>query len=110
MGTRTIDIHLGYFKQGDDLANCLGETNSPVEALKAHAERMRSVAEHLDKIAAIVADFPIEINADTHHIEMTCDEDLAQKLIDEDLAENVEDLEDEIFVEDAETEIDPDIK
>ena len=81
MSEQTVEIHLGYYKQGDDLGSCLGETKTPQEALKAHAEQMRSVAEHLDKIATIVGNSSIEIQADTHFIALTCEKALAQKLI-----------------------------
>ena len=90
MSKQYLDVHLGYFKQGDDLGHCLSNTDSPQEALKMHANNMRSVAEHLDKIAAIVEGQTVDIDADTHHIGLACDEDIAKKLLDAELAEKVD--------------------
>ena len=87
MANQTVEIHLGYYKKGDDMARCLEHTKSPQEAIKLHAESMRSVAEHLDKIAAMVNDNPISIHADTHYIGITCNKKLAQKLIEAELAD-----------------------
>jgi len=82
-----VEIHLGYFKQGDDLAHCLKETKTPEAAFKMHAEIMRSVAEHLDKVAALVAKHKVEVQADTHMIQICCDKKMASTLIKAELAD-----------------------
>jgi 2-phospho-L-lactate guanylyltransferase (CobY/MobA/RfbA family) len=82
-----VEVHLGYFKQGDDLAHCLRETKTPEAAFKMHAEIMRSVAEHLDKVAVLVAKHKVEVQADTHMIQICCDKKLANTLIKASLAE-----------------------
>jgi hypothetical protein len=84
---KTVQVSLGYFKQGDDLHSCLEKAGDPQEALKAHAEQLRSVAEHLDKLAEMVAGHEISINADTHMIMMTCEEELAIKLLKADMVD-----------------------
>lgn len=82
-----VEVHLGYFKQGDDLAHCLKETKTPEAAFKQHAEIMRSVAKHLDKIADIIAGHKVTVEADTHMIGICCDKKLADALIKAELAE-----------------------
>jgi hypothetical protein len=99
MAKQYLDVHLDYFKQGDDLNHCLSQAANPQEALKMHADAMRSVAEHLDKIAAMVEGQSIEIDADTHHIGLACEEELAKKLIEAELADRVdydEDVEEDV--------------
>jgi SepF-like predicted cell division protein (DUF552 family) len=83
---KTVEIHLGYYKQGDDLGECLRELKDPYKALRGHADQMRSVGEHIDKIAAMVNGHKIKIEADTHMIMLTCNEILAKKLLDAKLA------------------------
>ena len=82
-----VEIHLGYFKQGDDLGHCLKEMETPQKALRAHALMLEAVVGHLNKVADIVADNPVEIQADTHSIVMTCDKTISKKLIKAGLAE-----------------------
>jgi hypothetical protein len=86
MAKKTVEIHLGYYKQGDDLGGCLGELKDPYKALRGHADQMRSVGKHLDKVADVVSGHKINIQADTHMISLTCDTKLAQKLLDLGLA------------------------
>ena len=84
---KRVQISLGYFKQGDDLNSCLEKAGDPHEALKVHAEQLRSVAEHLDKLAEMVEGHEISIEADTHMIMMTCEEELAIKLLKADMVD-----------------------
>lgn len=76
-----VEIHLGYYKQGDDLQYCLDKYKDHEKALKLHADKMRSVAKHLDKLAAMISGEKIEIQADTHYISITCDKVLADKIV-----------------------------
>jgi hypothetical protein len=87
---QTVDIHLGYFKQGDDLFDCIEKTKTPQEALKLHADTLRSVADHLDKIVCVVGDKKIKLEVDCHFISLTCDEKLANELVGADLADTQE--------------------
>jgi hypothetical protein len=82
-----VEVHLGYFKQGDDLAHCLKEAKTPEAAFKLHAEIMRSVAEHLDKVANMIAGHKVTVDADTHMIQVCCDKKLADALIKAELAD-----------------------
>ncbi len=95
---KSCEIHLGYFKQGDDLHACIADSKSPAEALKAHSEIMTDVAKHLAKVHDLVACYPpgeIELDADTHYIGLTGPDALVDELIKQELAEAVEEEEDE---------------
>lgn len=111
--SRYLEVHLGYFKQGDDLAHCLEQCkNNPVESFKMHASLLRSVAEHLDDVAAVLVKAnpnDIQINADVHHISVTVPSLIADELLEKELAavdpfeeemEEDEDCDDEEMEED----------
>ena len=70
--SKRVDIHLPYFKQGDDLASFLeNKPQNPSLAMREHAAMLRETAEFLDKAADIVSGVPtsdIDIQADTHFI------------------------------------------
>jgi len=83
---KTVEIHLGYFKQGDDLHSCVEDVGNRVLAINALANRLETVVEHLDEIYEIVRDKEIEIEADTHYIGITCEDEVAQELVDAGLA------------------------
>jgi len=100
---RTISINLAYYKQGDDMEGCLKISKNGEEAFRNHAVLMASVAYHLNRVADMVKDHDVEISADTHMIEITCDEDLAQRLLDVKLAD--EGFDDEVD-EDLEESVD----
>mgnify|MGYP006957735422 CR=1 FL=1 len=55
-----------------DLHHFLDHTKSPIEAFRAHAECMRGVGDHLDKVAKILEDFgqpdKVTVDADVHFI------------------------------------------
>lgn len=83
---KSVEINLGYFKRGDDLCHCVyyvtKEQGLPnYEAFRQHAENMREVADHLDKIYAIVKGAKINIQADTHMIMIDGPAELMDKLI-----------------------------
>ena len=104
---RTVDINLGYYKQGDDLYNCLEECDNAVEAFRSHSVQMIAVSEHLNKIADMIEGHEVEVSADVHFINITCDEELAQKLIDAELADK-DPMEDEMEDDDWEDDDDDD--
>ena len=83
-----IEVHLGYFKKGDDLGHYLSQGMDPVTALRSHAEQMESVSAHLDTLADEIekSKEKVEIHADTHFIGLTCSQKLANHLIESDLA------------------------
>ena len=82
-----VEIRLGYYKQGDDMACYLKDTKSPEAAFRSHSENMRSVAEHLDKIASMIKGHKVKVEADTHMIGIYCDQNLADALIKAELAD-----------------------
>lgn len=77
-----VEVWLPYFKQGDDLANCLDITNTPTQAMNRHAKMLRDSAKVLENIGARIYGAEVKIDAETHFIGMTLTKDLAQSLID----------------------------
>jgi hypothetical protein len=87
---KRIEVHLGYYKQGDDLYSCLEKSGGdPIKGLRLHAESMKSVSEHLVALADAVekSGEKIEIQADTHFIGIDCSDELADSLISKELAD-----------------------
>lgn len=81
---KEYEVNLPYFKQGTDLANCMENTNSDVEALRLHAEYMRSAADILDKLAMCASDGHLKITcADTHFISVEVNDDYAKLFLEE---------------------------
>lgn len=104
-----VEIHLPYFKQGDDLAghieNCGGNC---IEGLRSHAESLRAAATILDRIAEIATGdlpkavtarlsgrCPLNIDADTHMIMASGETEILQKLVNEEIADPWEPEEEE---------------
>ena len=77
---KVADIPLPYFKQGDDLRWFLKE-NPPKKALLLHAEMLTVAAKQLRRISKLISDSSVEINADTHHIDITGPVKTIDKLI-----------------------------
>ena len=89
----TVEVNLGYFKQGDDLSSHLRKRRHPKVSFSEHAKQMREVADHLDKISAILAQVPnkeIDVDAGTHSITITCPKKIAKELIRKKLADNLD--------------------
>jgi len=83
---KTVEVCLPYFKQGDDLAECVAGATSHKNALKLHANMLRGAAGILEQIYEVVGDTEIEISADTHCIFVNCEDSVADCLIDLGLA------------------------
>lgn len=87
---KTVEVRLGYFKSGDDLrscSDCVAELGGHAAiAIMRLANQLECVVGRLDDIYDIVRDEEIEIEADTHYISITCEDEIAQKLVDEGLA------------------------
>jgi DNA-binding protein YbaB len=94
---KSAEIHLPYFKTGDDLSHHLASTASPAEAFEAHASQMDAAAEQLRAIKKVLADQPVEIEAGTHFIAVTGPDSVIDQLIAEKLATAREDEDEEIF-------------
>ena len=77
-----VEPLLGYFKRGSDLDHFLEKNgNEPVKSLIEHADMLRGDADTLTSIAKRLEGKNVGIDADTHVIRITCDEDVAKELI-----------------------------
>ncbi len=79
---KRAELHLPYFKQGDDLAHHLSQLSSVEEALEAHANQLEFAASILRKVRAIVAHQGVKIEADTHFIGIEGPDEVIEALID----------------------------
>jgi len=82
---KTVEVHLGYFKQGDDLYSCVEEMGNNIGALCRLYERLEAVIKHIGMICWVCTDCGsgVEIEADTHFIALTVEDKVAQRLVDE---------------------------
>jgi hypothetical protein len=98
---KTAEIHLPYFKQGDDLGHCLDHCPSIEEALEQDAVNLEGAASILRQIKNMVKGHKVEMQADTHYISISGEDDLIDALIKEELAylDPFEDEEDEDWEE-----------
>lgn len=96
------DVHLPYFKQGDDLSHHLSQCSSVEEALEAHAHQLEHAADILRKIKAMIAGQGISVDADTHMIQVSGPDEIIEALIDAKYASRGWDEEEETALEDAE--------
>lgn len=78
---KTAEIHLPYYKQGDDLRYHLDNSESFEAALKAHAEQLEAAAAVLREVRERVDGEDITLNADTHWIGIEGPDDLIDSLI-----------------------------
>jgi len=92
---KSCEIHLGYFKQGDDLHGCIQKSKTPADALLLHSQMLIEIAKHLVKIHDLVGQQPIELDADAHHIGLIGPDELVNELIKQELADAVEEDEGE---------------
>lgn len=76
------EIHLPYFKQGDDLHHHLEQCSTVEEALEAHAIQLEYAAEILRKVKELVAGRAVKIDADTHMIQVSGNDAIIEALID----------------------------
>jgi hypothetical protein len=88
MSNKEFEFHLPYYKQGDDLGNCLSqckdEDNPSAAAFLMHAEMLESAAKDLRRAASMAADELFEVTtADTHMIMVRVDETVANDLLEE---------------------------
>ena len=97
MKTKTAEIHLGYFKQGDDMHQALEKSKDVAEALETHSDWLQGTSEHLLAIKKSIDDYnastkktceenEISIHADTHYIGITGPAKFINKLIKDELA------------------------
>ena len=86
MKTKVVEIHLPYFKQGDDLRRCLKDTTGVADALEQHALLMDAAARQLRAVKDLVNGQPVTVQAGTHHIGMSGPPALMDRLVAKDLA------------------------
>lgn len=71
-----------HYKQGDDLSHHLERSPNPVQALRDWADVLASGAEGIREVAAALEGHKVEIDADTHHIGISVeDQTLVDKLL-----------------------------
>jgi hypothetical protein len=88
---KTVEIHLAYFKQGDDMHYYAENTKTPIDAFEQHSQNMIQVSEQLKGIADILRKNhhrmkDVSIDADTHMIFLNCPDDIADELVEAQLA------------------------
>lgn len=105
---KIAEIHLPYFKQGDDLARHLADCDSVEEALEMHAQCMEVAAGMLMEIAERIEGHDVTMRADTHWISIEGPDELIDELIAEDLAEEYDDEFDDEEDEEFESDEDED--
>jgi hypothetical protein len=81
------ELHLPYFKQGDDLAYHLKRASSVGDALEAHARQLEHAADILRRVKAAIGERDISFSADTHVIAVSGDDDVIDALLNAKLAE-----------------------
>lgn len=76
------DIHLPYFKQGDDLSHHLRQCETVEAALESHAQQLECAAAILRKVRDLIAGQGVKIEADTHMIMASGPDEVIESLID----------------------------
>lgn len=88
---KKAEINLPYFKQGDDLNNCLEQSKTIEDGLALHASFLKQAADQLLKIRQIISEkLEISIYADAHHIGISGPDEVINMLVDSQLADFVE--------------------
>jgi hypothetical protein len=83
--TKVAELHLPYYKQGDDMSRYLGATATVAEALEEHARHMDVAATMLRTLKDAIAGHDVTISADTHLIAVAGPVALIDQLIEEEL-------------------------
>ncbi len=88
-----VEIHLGYFKQGDDLNHCLQDVAHKSEAFYKPASLLKDCVAHLHDVGVIMRRYKedsITVEADTHCITVDGPENMLKELVDKKLAVEME--------------------
>ena len=94
-------VHLGYFKQGDDLAGCLKSCRGRVvPALRRHVDLLWGCVAHLERLAKVIEKYQMghrgegkfELSGDSHFIGICGPEVLMRELVKLGLVELDEDV------------------
>ena len=92
---KSAEVHLPYYKQGDDLAYHLEHSPTVGEALEAHARQLEYAAEILRKVKSMTAGHDVHFDADTHMIQVSGPDEIIEALIDTKYASRPFDEDDE---------------
>jgi hypothetical protein len=89
---KSAEVHLGYFKQGDDMRHCLDESDgNVVSALKMRKEGLEATVIHLEALSQAIEDTgrasEFSMDADTHMIMLEGPDELIDMLIEKELVE-----------------------
>lgn len=99
-----VEVHLGYYKQGDDMYGCIVEKNGRVDikaTIANHVKLLESVVTHLNELNKLIPeDNDLELHADTHFIGLSGNKEVLQKLVDAKLA-NFDDFDDDDYSSDT---------
>ena len=79
---KRAELHLPYFKQGDDLAHHLSQAKTVEEALDGHAAQLEFAASILRRVREMVAGQEVTIVADTHYIAIEGPDEVIEALLD----------------------------
>jgi hypothetical protein len=104
--TKVAELHLPYFKRGDDMRACLDSAENVADALEAHACHMDVAATMLRTLKDAIAGHDVTISADTHLIAVAGPVALIDDLIKKELL--IEDQWDEEGNDDEEDDDDDD--
>ena len=78
---KDAEFHLPIFKQGDDLAMHLKDTDSVSEALQSYAGTLRGAADLCDMLSARLKGKDVDVQADAYYICLTGPEVMIDELI-----------------------------
>ena len=102
---KNYELHLPYFKQGDDLAHCKEHSKNDAEAFLNHAEIMNETADILKILASKAKEHDLKIDtADTHYISVSVDEEIGDILVKDELLYEMFDDEEENHEDDFDEE------
>ena len=90
------ELHLPYFKQGDDLSHMMWHTKNHGLALEQHADMLEEAVAILRRVAKAAKADGLRIDqADTHYIGVRCPTAAGEKLVKEGVIDHPPDLDDD---------------
>lgn len=100
MNTKTAEVYLPYFKQGDDMHSSLVQKeDGSIDARKSISNHIELLQASIDKLHSIYDRIPevndVSITGDTHCIWITGSEEFINKLITDEICEKNLDSDDE---------------
>lgn len=86
---KSYELNL-HWKQGDEIANCLEQTESVSEALRLRGKMLSDCVEVCNKLADLFDGSDITCDADTHMIAFSGNKELLQKAADQELLDVID--------------------